>query len=116
MRERDRGQATLTRGGSHACRPELPQDEALLALGQRQEEFVGFYALLAETEHRQLSSGWARTAAPSRSAVPAGSSPASCQSPGVPCYAVPLPSNFKPGSRKTEDTIHVGEARWLPFG
>lgn len=76
MRERDRGRATLTRGGPHAGRPELPQDEALLALGQRQEELVGFYALLTATEAQALSWGQAADAASSPLAVPASSSPA----------------------------------------
>lgn len=49
--------ATLTRGGPHTGCPELPQDEALLALGQRQEEFIGFYALLTETEAHGILNG-----------------------------------------------------------
>lgn len=53
-----RDPATLTRGRPHTGRPELPQDEALLALSQSQEEFIGFDALLAETEaHGAVSSG-----------------------------------------------------------
>lgn len=53
-----RDPATLTRGRPHTGRPELPQDEALLALGQSQEEFIGFDALLAEREaHGIISLG-----------------------------------------------------------
>lgn len=53
--------ATLTRRRPHTSRAELPQDEALLALGQRQEEFIGFDALLTETEAHgilNLGRGW----------------------------------------------------------
>lgn len=49
--------ATLTRGGPHTSCPELPQDEALLTLSQRQEEFIGFYALLTETEAHGILNG-----------------------------------------------------------
>lgn len=55
MRKGDGARATLTRGGPHAGRPELPQDEALLALGQRQQQLVGFDALLAATEAQAAS-------------------------------------------------------------
>ena len=45
MRSRGcRDPATLTRGRPHTGRPELPQDEALLALGQSQEEFIALQA------------------------------------------------------------------------
>lgn len=58
MGNRDKGAwATLTRGGPHTGCPELPQDEALLALSQRQEEFIGFYALLTETEAHGILNG-----------------------------------------------------------
>lgn len=61
-------QATLTRGGAHTGCPELPQDEALLALRQRQEELVGFHALLTERKHT-ASSLW-RTAPLQGSSAP----------------------------------------------
>lgn len=50
-----RTQGKLTRGGAHAGRSELPQDEALLTLSQCEEELIGFYALLTETKHRAPS-------------------------------------------------------------
>lgn len=43
-------EGTLTGGGAHTSCPELAQDEALLALSQGQQEFIGFYALLTARE------------------------------------------------------------------
>lgn len=52
-------QGTLTGGGAHTSCPELTQDEALLALSQGQQEFIGFYALLTAREGQPgISDGW----------------------------------------------------------
>lgn len=80
--------ATLTRGGPHTSRPELPQDEALLALGQCQEEFVGLDALLAETEAYGALSSSSLCTAPD---LPLG---LLGKARGMLCYDVPLPFNF----------------------
>lgn len=71
---------TLTRRGPHAGCPELPQDKALLTLSQCQEEFIGFYALLTETEaHSVLNSGRGQRASSVQHCPPgqSGSGPAS---------------------------------------
>lgn len=136
MRKKDAGaQATLTRGGPHAGHPELPQDEALLALGQCQEEFVGFYALLTETEatHGTLDSGRGPESLPGR-AVPTGARPAAqlcCPvseetpwtKPGACSAMLPTPNphfNITLGSGKIQNkkkkAIKVGEASLLPLG
>lgn len=118
--------ATLTRGGPHAGRPELPQDEALLTLSQGQEELVGFYALLAATQARapQL---WqtrgpftagppARFRPPVSPAVPSAQKhPGQSRGHALLSCAPPLPFLFKLASRKIQDTTHMGEASSLPF-
>lgn len=83
--------ATLTRRRPHTGCPELPQDEALLTLCQRQEEFVGFDTLLTETEaHSSLNpgKGW-YTIHVSRE-IPASTPTAR----GLLCYVVPSPACF----------------------
>ena len=118
--------ATLTRGGPHAGRPELPQDEALLALSQGQEELIGFYALLTETQawaasavantgalHHRATPTCSRPASPPRCPVSAETPWTEPRTALLSC-APPPPFHCKLASRKIQDPMHVGEASLLP--